>query len=214
MFFDPNQKENIAEQLRCYSSINVGVNTVVPYSTAFDWLNPNLRIYKNFNQFRKNEFTFPAPSKKIRIPPAFQPIKKEPSPEINLNHVPKQKCDWKYEAVTFVKTRPGNFEHRELMRQMVAKTKENWKIKESESKIFLSIWNRDERTRNTCSRTVLFYSVLQSTEQNTKMILGLEHRTEHGIFSGLELEQNMKQISILEHRTEHKRNFTVLSSLV
>ena len=130
MFFDPNQKENIAEQLGCYSSINVGVNTVVPYSTAFDWLNPNLKIYNNFYQFRKNEFTFPAPSKKIRIPPAFQPIKKEPSPEININHVPKEKCDWKYETVAFVKTRPGNFEHRELMRQMVAKTKENWKMKE------------------------------------------------------------------------------------
>jgi len=139
MFFDPNQKENIAEQLRCYSSINVGANTVVPYSTAFDWLNPNLRIYNNFYQFRKNEFTFPAPSKKIRIPPAFQSVKKEPSPEINLNHVPKQKCDWNYEAVTFVKTRPGNFEHRELMRQMVAKTKENWKIKEGGSKKFSSI---------------------------------------------------------------------------
>ena len=38
--------------------------------------------------------------------------------------------DSRYEVVTFVKTRPENFENRELMRQMVAKTKENWAIKE------------------------------------------------------------------------------------
>jgi len=40
---------------------------------------------------------------------------------------------------------------------------------------------RDERTQNTCSRTVVFCSVLQNTEQN---------RTEHGDFSRPELEQN------------------------
>ena len=42
------QKEVIADQLQCYSAINVDINTVVPYSEAFDWLNPNLKHYQNF----------------------------------------------------------------------------------------------------------------------------------------------------------------------
>ena len=87
------QKEVIADQLQCYSAINVGINTVVPYSEAFDWLNPNLKHYQNFYEFRKNEFSFPAPSKKIRIPPAFLPTAKEPAPKIKLNHLPSENCD-------------------------------------------------------------------------------------------------------------------------
>ena len=87
------QKEIIADQLQCYSAINVGINTVVPYSEAFDWLNPNLKHYQNFYEFRKNEFSFPAPSKKIRIPPAFLPTAKEPAPKIKLNHLPRENCD-------------------------------------------------------------------------------------------------------------------------
>ena len=87
------QKEIIADKLRCYSAINVGINTVVPYSEAFDWLNPNLKHYQNFYEFRKNEFSFPAPSKKIRIPPAFLPTAKEPAPKIKLHHVPRENCD-------------------------------------------------------------------------------------------------------------------------
>ena len=87
------QKEIIADQLQCYSAINVGINTVVPYSEAFDWLNPNLKHYQNFYEFRKNEFSFPAPSKKIRIPPAFLPTAKEPAPKIKLQHVPKENCN-------------------------------------------------------------------------------------------------------------------------
>ena len=87
------QKEIIADKLRCYSAINVGINSVVPYSEAFDWLNPNLKHYQNFYEFRKNEFSFPAPSKKIRIPPAFLPTAKEPAPKIKLNHLPRENCD-------------------------------------------------------------------------------------------------------------------------
>ena len=87
------QKEIIADKLRCYSAINVGINSVVPYSEAFDWLNPNLKHYQNFYEFRKNEFSFPAPSKKIRIPPAFLPTSKEPAPKIKLHHVPRESCD-------------------------------------------------------------------------------------------------------------------------
>ena len=51
---------------------------------------------------------------------------------------------------------------------------------------------RDERTQNTCSRTVLFCSAEHRTEQNTKNIFGPEHRT----------EQNMDLIFGPEHRTE------------
>ena len=44
----------------------------------------------------------------------------------------------------------------------------------------------DERTQNTCSRTVMFCSVLfcsaeHRTEQNTKIIFGPEHRTEQNM---------------------------------
>ena len=44
-----------------------------------------------------------------------------------------------------------------------------------------AVQGRDKRTQNTCSRTVVFCSVLQNTEQNTKIIFGLEHRTEQNI---------------------------------
>ena len=93
MFFDSNQQEMIADQLRCYSGIVVGIYTVVPHSVAYDWENPYLKHYNDFYEFRKKEFSFPPPSKEIRIPPAFLPIAKEPFPEIKLNHVPNISCD-------------------------------------------------------------------------------------------------------------------------
>ena len=94
MFFDSNEQSMIADRLRCSNGIIVGVNTVVPHSLAYDWKNPYLKRYINFYEFRKNEFSFPRPSKKIRIPPAFQPIANVPSPEIRLHHMPAlESCD-------------------------------------------------------------------------------------------------------------------------